>query len=179
MPQMRALVIDDDNDVATALQLLLRTYGCDSYCCVDSKDCMARIEQLHPDVVLLDLGMPGMSGFDIASELQHNPDLRPLRLVAVTGYSQDVYREQTEASGFDAHLQKPVNFEALKAIVAKAQRIKAAGRPPECDTRRRAYEMWEAAGRPDSDEERTAFWYAAERQLMEEAAAQDTVGRQF
>jgi len=111
-PKLRVLVIDDDVDVATVMGRLMNECGCESYVCVHPKDSMSKVEELRPDVVLLDLCMPGMTGFDIAREIQHNPDLRPLRLVAVTGNCTEPDRQQTSATGFDAHLQKPVNFAA-------------------------------------------------------------------
>lgn len=169
--KLSVLVIDDDSDHAAVLEMLLRKFGCQPHVCVDSKDCMSLVERLRPDVVLLDLTMPGMTGFDIAAEIGHNPDLRPIRLVAVSGLARDSDRERTKASGFDAHLQKPVDLEALQGILRTAEQIKDVGRPSEAETRSRAYALWEAAGRPDSEEDRISFWYAAQRELMEERAA--------
>ena len=86
---LRVLVVDDDSDHATSLAILLGEYGYDSQVCLHAKDCMEAVERLRPQVILLDLAMPGMTGFDIADEIQHNPDLRPARLVAVTGHGQE------------------------------------------------------------------------------------------
>ena len=111
------LVVDDDSDHATSLALLMTEYGYDSHVCLHAQDCMEAVERLRPQVLLLDLTMPGMSGFDIAQEIQDNPDLRPARLVAVTGHGNESDRQLTKAFGFDHHLLKPVNFQHLEAIV--------------------------------------------------------------
>ena len=90
------LVVDDDIDHATSLALLMTEYGYDSQICVHAQDCMEAVERLRPQVILLDLTMPGMTGFDIAQEIRDNPDLRPARLVAVTGHGNESDRQQTK-----------------------------------------------------------------------------------
>jgi CheY-like chemotaxis protein len=167
---LRVLVVDDDSDHASSLAMLLTGCGYDSHVCLDSQDCMAAVERLRPHVILLDLSMPGMTGFDIAQEIRHNPDLRPARLVAVTGHDQESVRQQTKTSGFDHHLLKPVAFQDLEGILRTAQRIQEMGALPNSEIRTRAYAKWEAAGRPvsNSDEEHITFWYAAKMEIMEE-----------
>jgi CheY-like chemotaxis protein len=98
------LVVDDEADHANTLAHLLKQFGYDAHTCVHSRDCMEAVERLRPHVILLDLSMPGMTGFDIADEIQENPDLRPARLIAVTGRSQDLDRLRTSVRGFDYHL---------------------------------------------------------------------------
>jgi CheY-like chemotaxis protein len=115
------LVVDDDSDHATSLAILLREYGFDSQVCLHANDCMEAVERLRPQVILLDLAMPGMSGFDIADEIQRNPDLRPACLVAVTGHGQESVRQQTKKNGFDHHLLKPVDFHELESILKTVQ----------------------------------------------------------
>ena len=114
---MSVLVVDDDSDHATSLALLLTEYGYDSHVCLQLKNCMETVERLRPQVVLLDLAMPGMTGFDIAKQIQDNPDLRPTLLIAVTGYGQDLDRVHTKLCGFDHHLLKPLDFKHLDAII--------------------------------------------------------------
>jgi len=118
---LRVLVVDDDSDHATSLAILLKEYGYDSQVCLRAQDCMEAVERLRPQVILLDLAMPGMTGFDIADEIRHRPDLRPARLVAVTGHGQDLDRVQTKLRGFDHHLLKPIDFQELEAIVRSAE----------------------------------------------------------
>jgi len=165
---LRVLVVDDDSDHASSLATLLAEYGYDSDVCLHAKDCMEAVERLRPQVILLDLAMPGMTGFDIAYEIQRNPDLRPARLVAVTGHGQASDREQTTTWGFDHHLLKPVDLQDLEAILKTAQTMQEMGALPDSEIRVRAYAKWEAAGRPGSDEEGIGFWYAAKKELMEE-----------
>jgi CheY-like chemotaxis protein len=167
---VRVLVVDDDADHANTLGILLGEHGYTTYVCLDAKECMAVVERLRPQVILLDLSMPGMSGFDVAYEMQHNLDLRPARLVAVTGHGQDSDRQKTKLCGFDHHLLKPVDFQDLEAILRTAQRMQEIGVLPDSEIRSRAYSKWEAAGRPvsNSEEERIAFWYGAQRELLEE-----------
>lgn len=116
------LVVDDDSDHATSLALLLREYGHDSHVCLQATDCLDAVERLRPQVLLLDLAMPGKTGFEIADELQSNPDLRPACLVAVTGHGQDLDRVQTKLRGFDHHLVKPIDFQKLEFIVSSVER---------------------------------------------------------
>jgi CheY-like chemotaxis protein len=73
----------------------------------------------RPDVVVLDIGLPGKSGYDVARELREQPEFRRTPLVAVTGYSQDEDRRRSQEAGFDYHLTKPVDLEALQAFVAR------------------------------------------------------------
>lgn len=115
------LVVDDDSDHATSLASLLEEYGYDSHVCLHAQDCMEAVERLRPQVILLDLAMPGKTGFDIASEIKSHPDLRPALLVAVTGHGQDLDRVQTKLCGFDHHLLKPIDFQELEAILRSVE----------------------------------------------------------
>jgi len=115
------LIVDDDSDHATSLAILLAEHGYESQVCLHANDCLEAVERLRPQVILLDLAMPGMTGFDIADEIQRNPDLRPVRLVAVTGHGQESVRQQTKRYGFDHHLLKPVDFRELETILKTVQ----------------------------------------------------------
>ena len=117
----RVLVVDDDADHASSLAMLLGEHGYDAHVCLQPRECIDAVERIWPHVILLDLAMPGLTGYDIARALQGRPDLRPARLVAVTGYGQDLDRVQTQLCGFDYHLLKPVKFEQLEAIIKSVQ----------------------------------------------------------
>ena len=97
---LRVLVVDDDSDHATSLAILLCEHGCDTHVCLHARDCMEAVERLRPQIILLDLAMPGMTGFDIAQEIQDNPDLRPRHLVAVTGHGMESDRQHTKIQRF-------------------------------------------------------------------------------
>ncbi len=113
----RVLVVDDESDFANSMALLLRKHGYDSQVCVDSRDCISILEKWEPEVILLDLAMPGITGLDIARTIQETPDLRPACLIAVTACGQDLDRVQTKLCGFDHHLLKPVDFNQLQRIL--------------------------------------------------------------
>jgi CheY-like chemotaxis protein len=115
--ELRVLVVDDDSAMTESYSLLLNSCGFDPHVCVHGVEAMEMIERLRPHVVLLDLSMPGLDGFGIAEELQHNPDLRPILLIANTGYSDDAHRIKTAAAGFDHHLVKPVHWDELRTIL--------------------------------------------------------------
>lgn len=116
---MRILVVDDQPVQVVVLGKLLRTWGFEVYECTDSQNCMEMVERLHPDVILLDLVMPLMNGFDIADEIQQNPDLRPLGLIAITARGTARDREETLAHGFDYHLVKPVESQELQSLLRR------------------------------------------------------------
>jgi CheY-like chemotaxis protein len=85
--------------------------------------------QLAPEVVMLDIGLPGLNGHDVAAKLRHLPETRSAYLVAVTGYGQSNDRERALAAGFDAHFVKPIDVDALAAMLAA--RSQSAEVPPE------------------------------------------------
>ena len=76
----------------------------------------------HPDVVLLDLGLPVMDGFEVAQRLKALTGLQRLEVVAITGYGQDIDRQRTRESGFDEHMVKPVRLDALEAWLRRSQK---------------------------------------------------------
>ena len=75
----------------------------------------------HPDVALLDLGLPVMDGFEVAQRLKDLPDSGHVELVAITGYGQDIDRRRTRDAGFDEHMVKPVDFDRLEAWLRRSQ----------------------------------------------------------
>ena len=85
----------------------------------DGPSALEEIERYRPEVVFLDLGLPGMSGYDVARRVRMKPDLGPLQLVAVTGYGTDGDRQKTRDAGFDVHLAKPVDPRAVDALLAR------------------------------------------------------------
>lgn len=118
---LRILVVDDESDFATSMAFLLKKKGYDAHTCLVSKQCLETIDRLRPQVVLLDLAMPGMSGLDLAPLILENPTTRPMCLVAVTGRGENLDRVQTTLCGFDHHLVKPLDFSKLDAILLSVQ----------------------------------------------------------
>ena len=115
---LRVLVVDDNVDAAESLAMLLRVEGHEVEAVHDGPSALAAARRFRPQVVLLDLGLPGMDGHEVARRLRQEPDLGPLRLVALTGYGQDDDRRRSQAAGFDAHLVKPASPEALQQVLA-------------------------------------------------------------
>ena len=116
----RVLVVDDNQDAAHALRLLLQTDGHDVMVAADGAAGLALAREHRPDVVLLDIGLPTMNGYEIATRIRADPALKGTMLVAVTGYGQMHDRARASASGFDHHLVKPVEFRALQDLLREA-----------------------------------------------------------
>ena len=120
---LRVLVVDDNADAARTLQVLLRYEGHEVRIAFDGPAAIEAATLLRPDVVLLDLTLPGMSGVEAAAELRCIPELSACRLVAVTGHGEE---RLPSPSPFDRHFQKPVDPAALLGYLA---RIEAARTP--------------------------------------------------
>jgi two-component system CheB/CheR fusion protein len=116
--QHRILVVDDNRDSADSLSMLLKIMGHDVRTAYDGPEAIESVAQYHPDVVLLDIGLPSMSGYDVARALQESPDRARRVLIAVTGYGQDEDRRRSHEAGFDHHLVKPVDAAALDKLIA-------------------------------------------------------------
>jgi len=114
---LRILVVDDNVDAALGLQILLETAG-HRVCVAHTGDAaIALAPEFQPDVILLDIGLPGLDGYETARGLRTQPALRETRLIAVTGYGQDEDRRRSREEGFHAHLLKPVEFEVLQELL--------------------------------------------------------------
>jgi PAS domain S-box-containing protein len=124
----RVLVVDDNVDAASMLGMLLAASGYDVQVEHDGAHAIGRARAWRPDVFLLDIGLPGMDGYELARRLRAQPHTANAMLVAVTGYGQEGDRERTGRAGFDHHLVKPVDFSALRALIERAAR-RAAGAP--------------------------------------------------
>jgi PAS domain S-box-containing protein len=117
-PARRILVVDDHQDSTDSLALFLRLRGHEVRTAHDGPTALDEIERYRPEVVFLDLGLPGMSGYDVARRVRMRTDLGPLQLVALTGYGTDGDRQKTRDAGFDVHLAKPVDPRAVDALLA-------------------------------------------------------------
>ncbi|HET8699943.1 MAG TPA: ATP-binding protein, partial [Gammaproteobacteria bacterium] len=113
----RVLVVDDNVDSASSLALLLQLEGHETYTAHDGAAALAAIDRHHPDVALLDIGLPKMSGHDVARQIRERPWGKHIALIAVTGWGQDEDRRKSREAGFDAHLVKPVDRDALSELL--------------------------------------------------------------
>jgi PAS domain S-box-containing protein len=118
MPGARILVVDDNADAADSLGSLLQLEGHTVVVTYTSTDALAKLAEFKPDIVLLDIGLPEIDGYEIARRIRASPDHRHVRLIALTGYGQLEDRQRAKTSGFDAHLVKPVEFSALQRVLA-------------------------------------------------------------
>lgn len=112
------LVVDDNQDAASTLGMYLKLKGYITQTCNGGREAIYLVEEIQPDLVILDLAMPDMDGYETAALLRANHGLS-LPLVALSGYGQDEDRRLTAAAGFDAHLVKPVEFDELLNLVHK------------------------------------------------------------
>ena len=115
---LRVLVVDDNVDAADSLALLLRASGHTVARVHDGARAVETVERWQPDVVLLDIGLPGMSGYDVARALRRAG--ARTRLVALTGYGQQADRQQTRQAGFDDHLVKPATAKDIRRVLETA-----------------------------------------------------------
>jgi CheY-like chemotaxis protein len=115
----RVLVVDDNCDAASSLASLLRVMGSEVRTANDGQAALEAIESFRPSLVLLDLGMPDMSGYEVAEHIQKIRGGKECILVALTGWGQAEDRQRTKAAGFRRHLVKPIEFGTLKTLVAE------------------------------------------------------------
>jgi two-component system CheB/CheR fusion protein len=115
----RLLVVDDNKDSADSLAMLLRLLGNDVDTAHNGVQALQAVADYRPDAVLLDIGLPGMSGYDVAREVRVRPELGQPVLIALTGFGSEEDRRQSRESGFNAHLVKPVELTALQALLAE------------------------------------------------------------
>jgi CheY-like chemotaxis protein len=114
-------VVDDNRDAADTLAMMLELMGHETRCIYDSRATLDTVAAFAPDVVFLDIGMPGMSGYDVARSLRAaDGGPRPV-LVAVTGWGQADDRRRTAETGFDHHLVKPVDIATVQDICGSLQ----------------------------------------------------------
>jgi PAS domain S-box-containing protein len=118
----RVLVVDDNADSADTMAMLLRIWGHEVDVASDGDSALASAAQHHPNVVLLDIGLPGMTGYEVAQRLREIPGMGDAVLVAMTGYGQEEDRRRSREAGFARHLVKPVAPDALQKVFADLER---------------------------------------------------------
>lgn len=118
-PPRRVLIVDDNEDAANSLALILELGGHKTASVYTAADALQRAAAFKPEVVLLDIGLPGMDGYEVAQKMRELPGLRNIRLVAVTGYGRSDDRLRARDAGFDDHLTKPVEFAVLERTLAR------------------------------------------------------------
>ena len=119
-PSQRVLIVDDNVDSAESLAVLLRQSGHEVRTTHDGPSALDLTSSYRPEVVLLDIGLPGMDGYEVARRLKQQPGMQAVSLAAVTGYGQEEDRRRSREAGFDYHLVKPVDLAALQEVFTKS-----------------------------------------------------------
>jgi PAS domain S-box-containing protein len=115
---LRILVVDDNRDSTESLATLLRLFGNDVRTAYEGRHALVVAGAYRPDLVLLDIGLPGLNGYEVAKQLRSMPGLKGSVLVALTGFGTDEDRAKAQQAGFDHHLVKPVDYESLHRLLA-------------------------------------------------------------
>ncbi|TFY96530.1 response regulator [Ramlibacter rhizophilus] len=118
---LHVLVVDDNHDAADTLAEVLEIMGCRTATAYDGLEGVEKADELRPDAIVLDLGMPRLNGYEACERIRAQPWGRELRLVAVSGWGQQDDRRRSMEAGFDAHLVKPVAPEELLALLQKVR----------------------------------------------------------
>ena len=122
MRAVRVLLVDDNVDAAESLAMLLRLWGHEVAVAHDGPDALRAAEAQRPEFALLDIGLPGMDGYELARRLRPQPGFGQTILVALTGWGQEEDRRRSKEAGFDHHLVKPVELSALQELLAQPHR---------------------------------------------------------
>lgn len=116
-PRRRVLVVDDNVDSVETLSMLLRVKGHDARVAANGEEAIAIADDYRPDIVVLDLSLPGMDGYEVAERLRQRPYGRGLILVALTGWSGQGVQHKAAEAGFDFHMLKPVDWGQLEQVL--------------------------------------------------------------
>jgi signal transduction histidine kinase/CheY-like chemotaxis protein len=120
LPERRILIVDDSRDGGESLAMLLRVLGAEVALAHSGRQALECVASFQPDVVLLDIGMPGMDGYEVARRIRANPAYRSMQLIALTGWGQDEDRQRSAAAGFNHHLVKPADVDKLRQLLSVA-----------------------------------------------------------
>lgn len=116
-PKRKVLIIDDNEDAALTLSMCLSAYGHETEVAYSGLRGIEAALQFEPEVVLLDLGMPGMSGYRVAAAVRQLPGLAHVFIAALTGWNDQATRQMVVEAGFDKHLVKPANVEMMLDLI--------------------------------------------------------------
>ena len=115
----RVLIVEDDEEIAQALQRSLRLEGYEVRVAPDGERALGDARSYIPDLVVLDLGLPGLDGYQVAQRLREDPALKSVTLIAATGYGQEEDLRRSREVGFDQHLVKPIDPGELQRLLAE------------------------------------------------------------
>jgi CheY-like chemotaxis protein len=115
--RQKVLVADDNHDAAESIAMILELAGHEVRVANSGQAALSLAQLFRPDTVVLDIGMPDLSGYQVAQRLRQEPWGKDIQLIALTGWGQDSDRRRALESGFDEHLSKPVEPESLEALI--------------------------------------------------------------
>ena len=118
---LRVLIIEDVPDAAESMKVLVETLGHEAACAFDGETGLLAAASFRPDVIFLDLGLPGISGYDAAEAIRAQTVGAPIRIIALTGWAQDTYRARAAEVGIDEFLIKPVELAVLAEVLESAE----------------------------------------------------------
>ncbi|WP_427911866.1 ATP-binding protein [Ramlibacter sp. MMS24-I3-19] len=118
---LRILVVDDNVDAADTLALMLGMEGCSTHTVHDGVQALQAARQFEPDVVLLDIGLPGLNGYEVAERLRRDARFADTVLIAITGWGAEQDRRRAQQAGFDHHLTKPVDVDVLRPLLRRGR----------------------------------------------------------
>ena len=114
----RVLLVDDNVDALESMEILLQAFGYEVSTAIHPDLALAQLETFAPTAAVIDIGLPGMDGYQLATEIRRRLAGQPMRLIAFTGYGGADDIEKARLAGFDAHLVKPVEIDRLMAVLA-------------------------------------------------------------
>jgi CheY-like chemotaxis protein len=129
--RVRVLIIDDNADIRDSLAVVIRLLGADAASAPDGEQGLAAGCVTPPDLVLLDVGLPGMDGYGVARSIRAHEWGQRTFLVAMTGWTRDSDRALAAAAGFDTHVAKPVDVRTLRTLLERAAPSRATVTPPQ------------------------------------------------
>ncbi len=121
MPHRRVLVVDDNRDAAESLGMLLELLGAEVQVVHDGPSALDALGRFAPSIVVLDIGMPGMDGYEVARRIRQDPRAGAVTLIALTGWGQAEDRRRCRQAGFDHHLTKPIDVDAFRALMTSLE----------------------------------------------------------
>ena len=117
----RILVVDDNRDAAQMLALLLKMGGDETHTAHDGEEALERAAAIRPEIIILDIGLPKLNGYEVCRSIREQPWGLPITMVAVTGWAREEDRQKSQEAGFNGHLIKPVDHRVLTKLVADLQ----------------------------------------------------------
>lgn len=114
----RILVVDDNEACAQLIMWTLEALGQEAQIALSGEDALNIAKSLRPELILLDIGLPKMNGYEICQEMRKDPELKNSFIVAQTGWGEKEHKERSKAAGFDCHLVKPINITMLQKIIS-------------------------------------------------------------